>query len=137
MARSPATPDIETLLEPLAGARPAWDRVLAALAPDRIPGVVHEWKFYGAKHGWQLEVSVGKKALIYVIPDVGQLRVGLAFKGAALERLVASDLPKALIAEVVEAREYGEGRPARVVVRGLEDAAIVLGLIAAKLEPAR
>lgn len=95
-------------------------------------GAVPEWKFYGAKHGWQLKLMSGRRALVYLIPRDGCFTAGLALDPAAVDALGSAGLPAELVREIREAKTYPEGRPARVVVRGSEDVAVAERLVALK-----
>lgn len=57
-------------------------------------GASQDWKFYGASLGWQLKVSKGKRAVVYLIPhEQGGFLAALALKGEALDAVAGMDLP--------------------------------------------
>jgi uncharacterized protein DUF3788 len=127
-----ALPDETALTAVLGKARPHWDALLAYL-DEECSGVRREWKFYGAKYGWQLKAARRKGAVLYLVPRRGSFLAALALKGRALEAVRASRLPPALIREIEGAKEYAEGKPARVEVKGKAQVEVVKQLVAFKL----
>jgi hypothetical protein len=123
-------PDDAALTRALGKARPHWDALVAHL--DEV-GATHEWKHYGAKHGWQLKATKQKAAVLYLIPHERSFLAALALKGKAIERALASELPGDLLHAIETARDYAEGRPARVEVKTKVDVAVVVRLLAIKL----
>src|SRR5262245_47765248 len=91
MAATTEPPELAQLLGP---ARSHWDALLGSIGADA--GMTREWKFYGAKHGWQLKLVTQKRALAYLIPREGRFTVALALSPAALDAVRASRLPAAL-----------------------------------------
>lgn len=57
-------PDESSLADALGEAKTAWDELVEHLRG--CPGVVSDWKFYGKKHGWQLEAAKGKRAVLTI-----------------------------------------------------------------------
>ena len=47
----------------------------------------------GRKYGWSCRLERGKQGIIYMTPDAGYFRVGLALRDAAREAVLAGDLP--------------------------------------------
>lgn len=125
-----AKPDETTLSNLLGTAKPHWDNLVANL---KERGIATEWKFYGAKHGWQLKATKGKVSVLYLMPHKGSFLAALALKGKALEAARAAKLPAALLKEIENAKEYSEGRAARVEVTGKTDVDTVKQLLACKL----
>jgi hypothetical protein len=123
-------PDDAALTRALGKARPHWDTLVAHL--DEV-GATHEWKHYGAKHGWQLKAVKQKAAVLYMIPYERSFMAALALKGKAIEAALASDLPRGLIHAIETGRDYAEGRPARVEVKTKADVGVVKRLLAIKL----
>lgn len=123
-------PDDAALTRALGKARPHWDALVAYL--DAV-GATHEWKHYGAKHGWQLKAVKQKAAVLYMIPHERSFLAALALKGKAIELALASDLPRDLIDAIETAKDYAEGRPARVEVQTKAEVAVVMRLLAIKL----
>lgn len=126
MAAEP--PDLATLL---GSAKKHWDALLELLEGEE--GVVPEWRFYGKKHGWQLKVSAGKRALAYLIPRPGRFTAAFALRAGAIAALRESGFPEELAGEIEAADEAPEGKPARVEVRRARDLSLVKKLVRAKL----
>ena len=130
-----APPDEVSLRKALGKAHHAWETILAD-AQTRGPGLALQWKFYGEKHGWQLKVALGKRALVYLIPGKGNFTAALALNERAVAGLDRSGLPAPLVRDIEQAKVYVEGRPARIEVRGAAEAAIVKRLMDLKLATA-
>ena len=105
-------PDDDGLAAALGTTRRHWDDILAHV--NGSDGVAREWKFYGAKHGWQMVARTGKRALLYLIPNRDGFMAALAVRDAALAAVRAAGLPPALVRAIEDARPYAEGRPVRI-----------------------
>lgn len=127
-----APPDEAALSRALGKAKKAWDATLAHLR-DACEGVETEWKFYGAKHGWQIKATRQKKAVLYLIPHADKFVAATALPPRALAALDDAGLPAALVAAVRSAKAYAEGTPARVEVTGPRQVAVVRRLLALRL----
>lgn len=124
-------PDASSLSELLGESRELWTTLCARLAAE---GASQDWKFYGASLGWQLKVSKGKRAIVYLIPhEPGGFLAALALKGKALDAIARMDLPGTLKEEILNGKQFPEGRAARVVVRRPEDLECVWELAKLKL----
>jgi hypothetical protein len=78
--------------------------------------VSREWKYYGPKHGWQLKVSQKKKALLYLIPQKGSLRIGMAVREHERDALLTLNLPSTIKKELSASKKYAEGYPLRLLI---------------------
>jgi hypothetical protein len=125
-------PDEASLAAALGQAKRLWDAIVARL-DERGDAVEREWKFYGAKHGWQLKATYRKRAALYLIPKPGGFLAALALNEQAVAAARASDLPPAIIREIENAKTYAEGRPVRIEVTGPAQVEIVQRLLAIKL----
>lgn len=125
-------PSEDELAAALGSTRPRWDELVDAVCAEH-PKLRREWKYYGAKHGWQLKLLDGKRAALYLIPKQGGFVAALALNDEQLAAARASELPAALVREIESAKRAPEGRPARVNVRTKSDVAIVCRLVASKL----
>jgi len=127
-------PDAAALGAQLGAAKATWDDVVAHL--ERVRGsAALEWKHYGARLGWQLKVTRGRKALLYLIPHEGRFVVATALGPAELALLHASGLPAELIRDIEAGRALPEGKAARVEVRNGCDAALAKRLLAWRMAP--
>jgi hypothetical protein len=127
-----APPDDATLSKVLGRSKAAWDATLEHLRTN-VYGVDVAWKFYGSKHGWQIKATLGKRAVLYLVPHGGEFVAATALPRQAVAGLDDAGLPAALAAEVRAAKAYAEGTPARVVVTSNRQLAIVKRLLALKL----
>jgi hypothetical protein len=125
-------PDDATLEQALSTTKKLWDAIVAHL--DGLPNeLVREWKYYGNKHGWQMKVTDGKRAVLYLIPHDGSFRAALALNDQAVAALQSQKIPPSLVREITTAKAYPEGRPARVDVTSRSDLTVVKKLLALKL----
>ncbi len=89
------------------------------------------WKTYAGKTGTQCVFRTKDRNLAYLKPAEGSFLVSVALSDASIAGLEASELPKALIAEIKVSPKYPEGTPARVRVdsaKSLEHALVLLSI---------
>lgn len=77
----------------------------------------HEWKYYGAKIGWQLKATRKGKALFYLTPHEQSFRIGFAVRENERKRLLDSNLFPESKCQLASAKKYPEGYPLRLEVR--------------------
>ena len=125
-------PDDVTLAQTLGKTKNVWNAVVDHI--DRLPnGLVRKWKFYGTKYGWQMKVTDGKRAVLYLIPHEGSFLAALALNDQAVAALRSQKIPLPLLREITTAKTYPEGRPARIEVTTKSDLTVVKKLLAIKL----
>lgn len=97
-----------------------------------VPGpLTPEWKHYGKTIGWTMKLLRGKRNLCFIVVCRGYFAVSFVFGDKAVRAVEQSDLPPDLVAELVNARRYVEGRGIRITVksrRALEQAKILLDI---------
>jgi hypothetical protein len=76
-------------------------------------GFDHEWKYYGAKFGWQLKAAGKGKALFYLTPLEQSFRIGFAVRENERERLLKSNISSTSKEQLAAAKKYPEGYPLR------------------------
>ena len=54
----------------LGAAKPLWDLVVVDMARE-LELADHEWKSYGAKHGWAFRLKRGKRNIVHMAPHQG------------------------------------------------------------------
>ena len=124
-------PDDTALAEALGRTKRHWDEVVA-YGLDAFDGVADEWKFYGKKHGWQLKLLHKRRALLWLVPHEKSFLAGMALRESAMDAVRKARLPADLEREILDAKPYMEGKPARVEVTNLKDVATVKKLLALK-----
>jgi Protein of unknown function (DUF3788) len=125
-------PDDATLEQALGTTKKVWDSLIDHL--DQLPnGLVREWKYYGKKHGWQMKVTDGQRAVLYLIPHDGSFVAALALNDKAVAALRLQKIPSRLVREIRNSKTYREGRPARIDVTSGSDLTVVKKLLALKL----
>ena len=82
---------------------------------------IEEWKYYGPKSGWTLKTLRKKRNLFFFTPHQGYFRIAFVFGDRAVAEILISDLPKAMIEEVKNAKKYAEGRGIRIDVKTRRD----------------
>ena len=125
-------PNDATLEQALRKTKKVWDTLIDHL--DQLPnGLVREWKYYGKKHGWQMKVTDGQRAVLYLIPHEGSFLAALALNDKAVAVLRLQKIPSRLVHEIANGKAYREGRPARIEVTSRSDLTVVKKLLALKL----
>lgn len=134
------SPKRATLTTYLGDATPLWDAVIRS-ARKRSPQLVESWHFAGPKTGWSLRLVEKTRVLIYLTPEKGRFRIGMAVGGKAVTAARASGLSAAAASVIDIAPKYAEGYGVRFHVTSREDMAPVEDLLDIKLstspKPAR
>jgi hypothetical protein len=68
----------------------------------------HDWAF-SKSSGWMQKIHDKKKALLYLIPLSGALRISLAMRESERSSLIADSSLNGLRSKIVSARKYSEG----------------------------
>ena len=111
-----AAPDDLSLKRALGAVYSAYTEILTL-----IESYTKEWKFYGARLGWQLKVSQKGKALFYLVPLDKAFRLGFALRDKEKEVLLQSKLPAKSKEELATAKRYPEGYPLKLLVKKESD----------------
>ena len=122
----PAPPTADELSALLGPAGAFWVELRAAVDASCGP-LTERWVYGGRKYGWSCRLERGKKGL-YMTPDAGHFRVGVALSDAARETALAADLPAGIREDIAGAAKAMEGWPVRLPVRTAGDLAVVLKL---------
>jgi hypothetical protein len=129
---STSRPDDATLEQALGKTKKFWNAIIDHL--DRLPNLlVRDWKFYGNKYGWQMKVTDGKRAVLYLIPNEGSFLAALALNDKAVAALRSQKIPTRLMRDITTGKSYPEGRPARIEIKSKSDLTVVKKLLAIKL----
>jgi hypothetical protein len=127
-----APPTREELTELLGSGIDLWADLQEVVRAGHAP-VTERWVYGGRKYGWSCRLERGKKGILYMTPDAGYFRVGLALPDAAREAVLASDLPTGIREALAVETKAIEGWPVRMPVRTADDVAAVLRLVEIKL----
>ena len=114
--RKDAAPDDLALKKALGPVHSAYKETLTL-----TESYAQEWKFYGARLGWQLKVSQKGKALFYLVLLDKSFRLGFAVRDMEKESLLNSKLPAKAKEELASAKRYPEGYPLKLLVRKESD----------------
>ena len=125
----PTSADFSDLLGP---AGTLWTELQDAIRVA-CPNVTERWIYGGRKYGWSCRLERLRKGILYMTPDAGQVRVGVALSDAARETALSGDLPIAIREGLVATTKAMEGWPVRLAVRTPNDLASVLTLARIKL----
>jgi len=127
-----AKPDDQALVRALGKTYPLWVEIEKHVATAHGEST-EEWKYYGPKSGWTLKTLHKKRNLFFFTACHGYFRIAFVFGDRAVAQILISDLPKATIEEVKNAKKYAEGRGVRVEVKTRRDVESVKKLIAIKV----
>lgn len=128
-----ATPPTEqTLAQALGRAAKAWALVKEQVGRLCVP-LREEWAFAGAKFGWSLRLKRADRVIVYMTPCRGQFLASFVLGEKACVAAREAGLPASILALIVEARKYAEGRGVRIPVKTARDASAVGKLAAIKL----
>jgi len=84
---------------------------------DTIGETKEEWKYYGAKYGWNLKKFYKKRNLFFIGMYDGYFQISFVFGERAVNAVVDSDISDKLKKELTEARKYAEGRGLSIQVQ--------------------
>jgi Protein of unknown function (DUF3788) len=127
-----AKPDDQALVSALGKTYPLWAEIEKHIATT-LGESVQEWKYYGLKSGWTMKTLYKKRNLFFFTAYKGYFRIAFVFGDRAVAEIVSSDLPKAVIEEITNAKKYAEGRGIRIDVKTRRDVESVKKLIAFKV----
>jgi len=106
----PAPPSAADFLDLLGPASALWSELQEAIR-GVCPAMTERWVYGGRKYGWSCRLERGNKGILYMTPDAGHFRVGLALTDAAREAAFASELPASIREELtVATRAMEAGR---------------------------
>jgi hypothetical protein len=127
-----AKPDDRALVRALGKTYPLWAEIEKHVATT-LGESVEEWKYYGLKSGWTLKTLYKKRNLFFFTACKAYFRIAFVFGDRAVAEILKSDLPKAMIEEITNAKKYAEGRGLRIEVKTRRDVESVKKLIAIKV----
>lgn len=128
-----APPTENELFRTLAGAAPLW-RSLVARVTATCPKVTEQWNFAGAKFGWSMRLRSKDRIVLYLIPQAGQVLVGIVLGPRAVAAAADADLPAAVRTALAAAPRYAEGTGVRLPVSSPEGLPAIFTLVALKVD---
>ena len=131
---SPCPPRPDELRLVLGAAAEAWEGLIAQVSTFQPP-VAGVWACAGPKSGWSMRLKLKNRILLYLIPQEGQLLLGVVLGERAAKAAARSTLPPPVLALIDAAPRFAEGRGIRVPIQGLTDLATALALLQLKLLP--
>jgi hypothetical protein len=109
-------PDDSGMTEKLGSVFIYWQEI-QKFAVDNLGATSEEWKFYGAKYGWQLKTFLKKRNLFFLIAHEGFFKIGFIFGNKAVDAIEESEVAEDLKAEIRNAKKYAEGRGLAIEVK--------------------
>jgi hypothetical protein len=97
------------------------------------PDAIDEWNYPGAKYGWSFRIKDKKRVIVYLLPREGYFKAAFVFGQKATDAIVSSGIAENIIADLLAARVYAEGRGIRIDVRDAGIIADIKQLIEIKL----
>jgi hypothetical protein len=128
-SKKPTEIDVATVL----GSKSKLWEAIKRHVTDNYGVAIQEWKFYSAKWGWSMKYMMKKRNLFFFGPREGFFIITFIFGDKAVAEIEKSDLPKAIIEEIVNARKYMEGRGISIEVKKKNDVENILKLINIKI----
>lgn len=128
----PGQPADRELIQALGNSKPLWDDLVSHIEAEFEP-VTRLWSFSRPTARWFLRLIRKKRTILYLLPQNRYFLTAFVFGEKATAAIRASDLPKAVVAAINEARVYAEGRGVRLETRTRKDVAIMKKLAAIKM----
>lgn len=122
-----SVPDNAALAAALGDRGVLWDSMLA------LSGGSGEWKFYTKAAGWTYPVKKGKRTLFYLTPKAGWFRVTFVL-GERAAAAGAACLPEQVLADLLQATAYVEGRSVAIEIKNSADIETAKKLLQLKLD---
>ena len=132
IGRTKAPSDAD-LAAALGAVKPLWDEIVADMAHE-LGLTGSEWKSYGAKHGWALQLRRGKRNIVHLAPCEGSIHVLFILGARAVAAARAARLGAAGAKLLDEAPRYPEGTGIRLEVSRPRQIPLVRKLARIKLD---
>lgn len=128
--KAPSDADLATAL---GDAKPLWDEVVVGMARE-LGLTGSEWKSYGAKHGWALQLRRGKRNILHLSPCEGSFRAILILGDRAVAAARAARLGVKAEKLIADAPRYPEGTGIRLEVSRARQLPLLRKLARIKLD---
>ena len=124
-------PTEDALVSALGESKALWDDIKKQVE-SAYGNYNDEWKFYSKNAGWSFVIRSGKRTILYLIPQEKHFSVNFVFGEKAVAAVQNAGLPEAIIALIMEATPYTEGRSFMFDICSLSDVDLVGKLISIK-----
>jgi hypothetical protein len=128
-------PEPSDLRRVLGGAAALWRQLIAHMTRTYAP-ITEQWHFSGAKYGWSLRLTCKDRVILYLTPQAGSFRVGLALGEKAAAAARDRGRPASVLEIIDRAPRYAEGRGIRLTIAAGDDLSVLRELAALKMAPA-
>ena len=132
IGRTKAPSDAD-LVAALGAVKQLWDEIVVGMAQD-LGLTGSEWKSYGAKHGWALQLRRGKRNIVHLAPCEGSIRVLFILGERAVAAARAAGLGARAGKVIDDAPRYPEGTGIRLEVSRPTQISLVRKLARIKLD---
>ena len=132
IGRTKAPSDAD-LVAALGAVKQLWDEIVVGMAQD-LGLTGSEWKSYGAKHGWALQLRRGKRNIVHLAPCEGSIRVLFILGERAVAAARAARLGARAGKLIDDAPRYPEGTGIRLEVSRPRQIPLVRKLARIKLD---
>jgi hypothetical protein len=129
-AKAPSDADVAGALGPV---KPLWDEIVVGMAHE-LGLTASEWKSYGVKHGWVLQLRRGKRNIVHLAPCTGSIHVLFILGDRAVAAARAGRLAASAAKLLDEAPRYPEGTGVRLEVSRQRQVPLVRKLARIKVE---
>lgn len=128
-----AEPNPEQLYAALEGSADAWTALETWLTQSA--GVDKMERFSsGKKYGWTVRAGIGKRNIVYLIPQHGSFLVGFVLGDRGMSAVRKASLSEHILRVISSARRYGEGTGFRLAVECLSDLDDIKTLVQIKIQ---
>ncbi len=103
------------LVEKLGDSYALWKEI-CSIVLAKYPQGKSEWNFPGKKYGWSFRIKDKRRAIIYLLPRAGQVKVAFVFGDKAVAKVTQSGVSPSIKSELKKARKYAEGRGIQLAV---------------------
>ena len=126
-------PTVVALSAALGESKANWDDIKNHV--DKVCGDYNEeWKYYSKKAGWSFVVKSGKRAILYLIQQDKYFKVNVVLGDKAIAAAQDAGLPESIVALIMGATPYAEGRSIMFDICSLDDVDSVRKLIRIKAD---
>ncbi len=126
-------PSQEELEERLKSTYDLW-KSLKDYVMGKYPMGEAQWTYPGQNYGWSYRINDKKRAILYFLPRNRYFRVAFVFGQKAADAVLESDVSPTIKQDLMQAKQYTEGRGIRIDVNGHTDLKDIHTLIDIKLQ---